>query len=75
MPPFTTHSEPLLAVAKEVVAERVSAYPVPLDPDRLDAAIDVMVRVVLSHVMQPSATPAETAAALGWICSRLLREP
>jgi AcrR family transcriptional regulator len=75
LPLLTTHSESLLAVAKEVVAERVSAYPVPLDPDRLDAAIDVVVRVVLSHVMQPSASPAETAAALAWICSRVLRKP
>ena len=61
-------------MAKEVVADRVSAYPVPLDPDRPEAAIDVVVRVVLSHVMQPSASPAETAAALAWICSRMLRE-
>jgi AcrR family transcriptional regulator len=74
LPLLTTHSEPLLAAAKQVVAERVAAYDVPLDGARLDAAIDVVVRVVLSHVMQPSATPERTAADLAWIASRVLRD-
>jgi uncharacterized MAPEG superfamily protein len=30
------------------------------------------VRVVLSHVMAPSASPAETSAAVAWIAARLL---
>jgi hypothetical protein len=47
---------------------------VPLGADRLDAAIDTVVRVVLSHVMQPSGSPAETSAALAWIASRVLRD-
>ena len=55
LPLLTTHSESLLDAAKDVVAERVSAYAVPLDAERLDPAIDMVVRVVLSHVMQPSA--------------------
>jgi hypothetical protein len=29
--------------------------------------------VVLSHVMQPSGPPAETAADLAWLASRVLR--
>jgi len=74
LPLLTTHSESLLAAAKDVVTERVSAYPVPLDAERLDAAIDMVVRVVLSHVMQPSASPAETSDALAWIASRVLRD-
>jgi AcrR family transcriptional regulator len=74
LPLLTTHAESLLAAAKHVVTERVSGYDVPLDPARLDAAIDMVVRVVLSHVMQPSASPAETAAALSWIASRVLRD-
>ncbi|HEX6149970.1 TetR/AcrR family transcriptional regulator [Nocardioides sp.] len=74
LPLLTTHSESLLAAAKHVVAERVSSYSVLLDEARLDAAIDVVVRVVLSHVMQPSAPPAETSAALAWIASRVLRD-
>ncbi len=74
LPLLTTHSESLLAAAKHVVTERVTGYDVPLDADRLDAAIDMVVRVVLSHVMQPSASPADTSAALAWIASRVLRD-
>jgi hypothetical protein len=32
----------------------------------------MVVRVVLSHVMQPSDTPAETAASIAWIAGRVL---
>ena len=73
LPLLTTHSESLLAAAKDVVAERVAAYDVPLDPARLDPAIDMVVRVVLSHVMQPSGPPERTAADLAWLASRVLR--
>src|SRR6476660_9972486 len=54
LPLLTTHSESLLETAKAVVRERVAAYPEAgsgaLPPGRLDAAIDLIVRVVLSHV-------------------------
>jgi AcrR family transcriptional regulator len=72
LPLLTTHAESLLAAAKGVVAERVGPYGVALDPPHLDAAIDMVVRVVLSHVMQPSATPAETADDIAWIATRVL---
>jgi AcrR family transcriptional regulator len=72
LPLLTTHAESLLAAAKLVVAERVAAYDVGLDPERLDAAIDMVVRVVLSHVMQPSGNPVATAADLAWIAARVL---
>jgi AcrR family transcriptional regulator len=71
LPLLTTHAESLLESAKMVVAERVRTYDVPLD-EHLDPAIDMVVRVVLSHVMQPSGPPAETAADLAWIASRVL---
>lgn len=73
LPLLTTHAESLLTVAKTVVAARVEPYAVGLSPDRLDAAIDMVVRVVLSHVMQPSDTPAATAADIAWIAERVLR--
>ena len=72
LPLLTTHAESLLAAAKVVVAERVAAYDVGLEPGRLDAAIDMVVRVVLSHVMQPSGDPAATAEDLAWIAARVL---
>ena len=73
LPLLTTHAESLLAAAKLVVAERVAPYDVGLDDVRLEAAIDMVVRVVLSHVMQPSATPDATASDLAWIATRVLR--
>ena len=72
LPLLTTHAESLLESAKLVVAERVRTYDVPLD-EHLDPAIDMVVRVVLSHVMQPSGSPEATAADLAWIASRVLR--
>lgn len=73
LPLLTTHAESLLVTAKAVVAERVAPYDVGLDAAHLDAAIDMVVRVVLSHVMQPSATPAATATDVAWIAARVLR--
>ncbi len=73
LPLLTTHAESLLAAAKLVVRERVAPYDVGLDDERLDAAIDMVVRVVLSHVMQPSGTPDRTADDLSWLAERVLR--
>ncbi len=72
LPLLTTHSTQLLELAKAVVGERVAAYKPPLTPAELDGAIDMVVRVVLSHVMQPSGTPARTAASLGFVSRRVL---
>jgi AcrR family transcriptional regulator len=72
LPLLTTHSESLLVGAKLVVAERVAAYDVGLAPDRLDASIDMVVRLVLSHVMQPSGDPHTTADHIAWIAASVL---
>ena len=44
-----------------------------MTPGELDAAIDAIVRLVLSHVMQPGGEPARTADHLAWIVARVLR--
>jgi AcrR family transcriptional regulator len=72
LPLLTTHSESLLGTAKAVVGARVAAYDVALPAAQLDAAIDMVVRVVLSHVMQPSGHPAATADDLAWLSDRVL---
>ena len=72
LPLLTTHSEYLLEGAKFVVAERVASYDVDLPEGRLEASIDMVVRLVLSHVMQPSAAPARTADDIAWIAERVL---
>jgi AcrR family transcriptional regulator len=72
LPLLTTHAGSLLDGAREVVRLRISAYAPAVDAAQLEAVIDMVVRVTLSHVMQPSATPAESAAALGDLTRRLL---
>lgn len=73
LPLLTTHAESLLGVAKAVIADRVRPFDVDLSPQQLDAAIDMVVRLVLSHVMQASASPADTADDIAWIAARVLR--
>jgi AcrR family transcriptional regulator len=73
LPLLTTHAGALLSTAKLVVVDRVAPYDIRLSPTELDAAIDMVVRVVLSHVMQPSGPPAETAADIAWVAAKVLR--
>ena len=73
LPLLTTHAESLLGVAKVVLVDRIEPYDVDLDRRHLEAAIDTVVRVVLSHVMQPSGPPRETGEDIAWIAARVLR--
>ena len=72
LPLLTTNAGSLLGAAKEVVRARVAPYAPAMDPDHLDPAIDMVVRVVLSHVMQPSASPEQTGSDIAWIAGRVL---
>ena len=72
LPLLTTHAGALLSTSKAVLVDRVAPYDIELSADELDAAIDMVVRVVLSHVMQPSASPARTAEDIAWISARVL---
>ena len=72
LPLLTTHSNALVETAKAVVSDRVAAYRLSLTADQLEGAIDIIVRVVLSHVMQPSGTPATTADAMAFFARRVL---
>jgi hypothetical protein len=49
-------------------------YDLPISDTRLTAVIDMVVRLVLSHVMQPSDTPEATADGIAWIAERVLRD-
>jgi AcrR family transcriptional regulator len=75
LPLLTTDAGALLARAKAVLAVRVAAYRPPLTGDQVTVVIDLVVRAVLSHVMQPSDTPARTADALAWVAARVLGVP
>ena len=72
LPLLTTNSEPLLGAAGQMIREHVSSYALPLEERRVEALIDMVVRLVLSHVMQPTAQPAETAETIAWIAEQVL---
>ncbi|HEY3005054.1 MAG TPA: TetR family transcriptional regulator [Kribbellaceae bacterium] len=75
LPLLTTHAESLLSTAKAMLVDRLEDYDLPFDEHQLGVVIDVVVRVVLSHVMQPSDTPARTAEDIAWVASRVLAAP
>lgn len=72
MPLLTTRSDVLIGVASGMVLGRLEGYDVQLKPRRRRAAVDVIVRVVLSHVVQPGGSPAEVADDVAWVASRVL---
>jgi AcrR family transcriptional regulator len=73
LPFLTTDAGPLIDAAKEVIASRLPRFPDPgLAPAELDTAVDAIVRLVLSHVMQPKDVPTRTADELAWIAARVL---
>ncbi len=72
LPLLTTHSESLLGTLMVVVQDRVDQYETDLEPERISAIIDIVVRAALSHVMQPTATPRETADSITWLVARVL---
>lgn len=73
LPLLTTNSEPLLGAAGQMIREHVRTYDdMDLPGDRVELLIDMVVRLVLSHVMQPAAEPAETAQTIAWIAERVL---
>src|SRR5690554_7357474 len=50
------------------------SYDLPLEPKQLDVGIEMVVRLVLSHVMQPSQAPARTADDIAWLAGQVDRK-
>jgi len=73
LPLLTSRNDALVHTATQAVRGRVAAYRLPLDDHHLDAAIDMVVRLVLSHVVHPTGEPADTADDIAWISGRTLR--
>ena len=73
LPLLTTRNDALVLTASDAVRGRVSAYPIAIDDRHLEAAIDMVVRLVLSHVVHPVAEPVDTADDIAWIASRALQ--
>ncbi|OLT49022.1 TetR family transcriptional regulator [Saccharomonospora sp. CUA-673] len=74
LPLLTTRGDTLVAEAAKVLAEHVRAYRTRLTDEQTDVLVDTLVRTVLSHIVQPCRTPAQTADGLAWLTARLLDE-
>ncbi|MFD9894866.1 TetR family transcriptional regulator [Amycolatopsis sp. NPDC059027] len=72
LPLLTTQSRTLIETAKTVLREHVEATAPALPARELDVAIDTVVRTVLSHIMQPSASPDRTADDIALLVERFL---
>ncbi|WP_310961687.1 TetR/AcrR family transcriptional regulator [Nocardioides terrisoli] len=72
LPLLTTNSAPLLDMARQMLREHVHRYPTGLDDERVEGLIDLVVRLVLSHIMQPGGSPQQTADTIAWIAGRVL---
>jgi AcrR family transcriptional regulator len=73
LPLLTTNSTALLEAASTVVAAALRVRAPHLSEQRVAMATDVIVRTVLSHVMQPSGTPERTAEDISGATALLLR--
>ncbi|NGN92374.1 TetR/AcrR family transcriptional regulator [Nocardioides sp. KC13] len=72
LPYLTSHSEGLLGYATAIIHEHIDRFDHGLNDHQADVAIETIVRVVLSHVMQPTKSPDETADDISWLVSRVL---
>ena len=72
LPLLTTHSAALMTTAGLVIADHLEAYELNLDDQQRAVVIDAIVRIVLSHVMQPSGEIGATADGIAWIARRVL---
>ena len=71
MPLLTTRADVVIAVASERVRDRLVDY-AGVRRSAVDVTVDLLVRTVLSHVMQPSADPTDVPKALADAVTRLL---
>lgn len=71
VPLLTTRADAVISVASERVKARLVGYP-GVDTDALETTVDLLVRTVLSHVMQPGTDPGDIADGLSRAVARLL---
>jgi AcrR family transcriptional regulator len=72
LPALTTRSETVVDGAKAVVRGQLEPFAAARSATELEAVTDMVVRVVLSHAVQPSASAADTAADVSWLVGKAL---
>jgi AcrR family transcriptional regulator len=76
LPLLTTQSQGLIEGASAVVLESLEeqGFETGLDAAELRTAVDAIIRLVLSHVMQPAKSPAEAAADIAWVAGHVVHD-
>lgn len=72
LPLLTARPEHLLELATATVRGLVAPFALPLPQARIDATIEVIVRVALSQVMHPTGSPQEVGEHLAWMVQVVL---
>jgi hypothetical protein len=72
LPLLTTHAGSLLTEVTTTLTARVRTYRPPLGDDQVGVLVDLVVRTVLSHIMQPGNRPSVTADGIAWAARRVL---
>jgi AcrR family transcriptional regulator len=73
LPMLTTRPQPVLARAVDAVLGQLRRdFATPLPDSQLVDAVDALVRLTLSHLVQPTLPIEHATAQLHWIASRLL---
>lgn len=72
LPLLTTNATPVLDGALGAMLTLLAPYRVRLEPAHLTVAVDSLVRVMISRLMQPNGTPSEAADAVAWVAAQLL---
>ena len=75
LPLLTTQSRGLIESATVVVISSLEeqGFTTPLDPPHLRVAVDAVIRLVLSHVMQPVKHPSAAADDIAWVAGAVIR--
>lgn len=73
LPLLTTQAEPIIDAAQTLIRRHLDSYDLPIAPARIGALVDMVIRLVLSHVTTPTGTPEKTADDIAWIAEQVLR--
>lgn len=72
LPLLTTQVEPIISAAGVLIRGHLDHYEVPVPEERVDALVDMVIRLVLSHVTAPAGSPEKTADDIAWIAEQVL---
>jgi AcrR family transcriptional regulator len=76
LPLLTTQAQGLIEGASAVVLQSLDeqGFEIGLEGAELRTAVDAIIRLVLSHVMQPVKSPAEAAFDIAWVAGHVIHD-